>query len=127
MDEQGTEGLGVIHSYTRQEAIEDGQLFDVSESHEAKEAGFRVPVCITAGVQTLVQVPDSLSGCQDYSGRLWDTLYMAALELKRTSSDKHLVPFKVIYQIALRQSKTVTLWLCFNEHEGFIITLPEEY
>ncbi len=39
----------------------DGQLVDVSETPEAKEAGFRVPVCLTVGVHALVQVPELLS------------------------------------------------------------------
>ena len=67
MDKQNMEGWGVIHTYTREQAIEDGQLLDVSETPEAKEAGFRVPVCITVGVHALVQVPESaqwLAGLQ---------------------------------------------------------------
>ena len=31
----------MIHTYTREQAIEDGQLVDVSETPEAKEAGFQ--------------------------------------------------------------------------------------
>ena len=77
MDKQHVEGWGVIHMYTREQAIADGQLVDVSETPEAKEAGFRIPVCLTAGVHALVQVPELLSGWQDYTGRLWDTLFLA--------------------------------------------------
>ena len=40
MQEQSDE---VIHSYTRQQAIEDGVLVDVSSTPEAKEAGFKAP------------------------------------------------------------------------------------
>jgi hypothetical protein len=58
-------------------------LVDVSETPEAKEAGFRIPVCITVGVHALVQVPELLSGWQDYSGRLWDTLFLATAAFKR--------------------------------------------
>ena len=126
MDKQSIEGWGVIHMYTREQAIEDGQLVDVSETPEAKEAGFRVPVCLTVGVHALVQVPELLSGWQDYSGRLWDTLFLAAAAFKR-AGEKHLVPFEVIYQTDTRRSATVTLWLCFSEFEGFTILLPDEY
>ena len=38
----------LIHSYTRQQAIEDGVLMDVSET--AKEAGVRFPVALTRAV-----------------------------------------------------------------------------
>ncbi len=55
---------------------------------------------------------------QDYSGRLWDTLFLAAAAFKR-AGEKHLVPFEVIYQTDPRRSATVTLWLCFSEYEGF--------
>ena len=126
MDKQHVEGWGVIHTYTREEAIADGQLIDVSESPEAKEAGFKVPVCLTVGVHALVQVPASLGGEQDYSGRLWDTLFLAAAAFKQ-AEDKTLVPYKVIYKITPRRFSTVTLWLCFSEFEGFTIMLPEEY
>jgi hypothetical protein len=61
MNIQHVEGWGVIHMYTREQAIADGQLVDVSETPEAKEAGFRIPVCLTAGVHALVQVPELLS------------------------------------------------------------------
>ncbi len=40
----------IISTYTRKEAVEDGSLVDVSETSEAKEAGFKVPICLTAGV-----------------------------------------------------------------------------
>ena len=38
----------VIFSYTRAQAIADGVLIDATEL--AKEAGFRIPVAVTAGV-----------------------------------------------------------------------------
>ena len=49
----------VIFSYTRAQAIADGVLIDATEL--AKEAGFRIPVAVTAGVWAeCVAVPD---GC----------------------------------------------------------------
>jgi len=126
MDKQNREGWDVIHTYTREQAIEEGQLIDVSETHEAREAGYKVPVCLTVGVHALVLVPASLGGEQDYSGRLWDTLFLAAAAFKQ-AEDKTLVPYKVIYKITPRRFSTITLWLCFSEFEGFTIMLPEEY
>ena len=38
----------LVHAYTRAQAIEDGCLVDVSET--AREAGFKVPVALTAAV-----------------------------------------------------------------------------
>jgi hypothetical protein len=74
----------------------------------------------------LVQVPELLSGWQDYSGQLWDTLFLTAAAFKRTGK-QHLVPFEVTYQTDPRRSATVRLWVCFSEYEGFTIMLPEEY
>ncbi len=116
----------MISKYTRQQAIEDGQLVDVSVTKEAMEAGFRIPVCLTSGVWAFVEVPAGLEGVQDQTGRLWDTLYLAVIAFKR-AADKYLVPFDVTYQTSAGRSEVVRLWLCFNEHEGFTIMLPEEY
>lgn len=80
----------------------------MSETPETKEAGFRVPICLTVGVHSLVQVPEALAGWQDYSGRLWDTLFLAATAFK-LAGEKHFVPFEVIYQADPRWSATVML------------------
>ena len=68
-----------IYSYTRAQAIEDGVLVDVSET--AKEAGFSVPVAITAAAWSDC-VAWTVADCkrqayQDEAGRLWDVLWMA--------------------------------------------------
>lgn len=125
MDEK--EKWNLIFSYTRKQAIEDGVLIDVSESTMAREAGFKTPVVLTVGVNDLVKVPQELEGIQNYEGRLWDTLFLAAHAFVKFKGDRHLVPFNVIYQISKRKRKEYLLWLCFNEHEGFTIMLPEEY
>jgi len=120
-----------IYAYTREQAIEDGVLVDISDLELTKNAGIKVPICLTSNVHALCEVPKGLEGWQDYNGRLWDVLWMAVCAFKAVLSnaknDKHLVPFKVIFQTGLKQRKTVTLWLCFNEAEGFTIMLPEDY
>jgi len=113
----------VIFSYSREQAIEDGVLVDVTET--AKEAGFKIPVAITAGVHELCQPPKELEDCQDYKGRLWDVLFMAAVAF-RAKKDR-IVPYKVIFAVTRSSKKTETLWIVFNEAEGFTIMKPEEY
>jgi hypothetical protein len=68
----------VISVYTRAQAIADGVLIDTTET--AKEAGFRVPVAITAAVWADCVAWDNRheQATQDESGRLWDVLSMAA-------------------------------------------------
>jgi hypothetical protein len=70
----------VIYSYSRDAAIDDGVLIDVSEV--AKEAGFRVPVAVTEAVwEDCIQWSNSDTEerkiPQDEAGRLWDVLWMA--------------------------------------------------
>lgn len=62
----------IIHAYTRREALADGVLKDASAM--AQEAGFRVPVALTAAAWArCVVVPPGASD-QDEAGRLWDVL-----------------------------------------------------
>ena len=71
----------IIHEYTREQAIADGVLIDVSAA--AKEAGFQIPVAVTAAVWSLcVAVPEGVSG-QDEAGRLWDVLWMLGVYLSK--------------------------------------------
>ena len=67
----------VIHTYTRAQALADGALKDVSET--AKEAGFRIPVAVTAAVWSryVELTPAAKKAGNDIDGRLWDVLWMA--------------------------------------------------
>ena len=50
----------VIYAYTRQDAINDGVLVDVTEL--AREAGFKIPVAITAALHAIIEnIPKSRS------------------------------------------------------------------
>lgn len=74
-----------IHTYTREQAIGDGMLVDVSET--AKEAGFTIPVAMTrAAWLDCVEWSDTDSKRQthqDEAGRLWDVLSMALHAARR--------------------------------------------
>lgn len=64
----------LIFSYTRAQALADGVLFDVTKM--AREAGFTIPVAITAAVKgeyVSLPKPDVF---QSEDGRLWDILFM---------------------------------------------------
>jgi len=85
----------VIFAYTRRQAIADGVLRDVSEL--AKEAGFRVPVAVTAAVWVAcVAVPDS-SPWQDEKRRLWSILDVLR-QVLRVRSQEPTVAFWVLVQ-----------------------------
>jgi len=95
-NEQSAESFfgGIISTYIRAQAIEDGVLIDVSST--AKEAGFEWPVAITAGAWAdCVAWSDTDSQAQvyqDQSGRLWDVIFMAfqAISLSRETGDRLL-------------------------------------
>ena len=68
----------LIYSYSREQAIEDGVLVDVSET--AREAGIKYPTALTARVWAEVVNPNEQrkDWGQDLKGRLWDVLFMFA-------------------------------------------------
>lgn len=81
----------VIYAYTRAQAIEDGELIDVSET--AREAGFRYPVSMTRAAWgdfvAWSEGDTRRKGCpQDEAGRLWDVLWIAKLVAKRASGNE---------------------------------------
>ncbi len=129
----------VISRYTREDALEDGSLVDVSE--HGREVGFNAPIAITPGVRSHIAVPKGMEGWQDTAGRQHDVLWMAVNAFKvrmrrlklegatphEIEDDLRIVPFKVIFQTSPRRKKTETLWLAFNSYEGFTIMKPEEY
>jgi len=78
----------LISSYTRAQAIADGNLVDVTIT--AQEAGFRIPVAITRSVWTdCVEWTDEdnkrLGEVQDQAGRLWDVVWMAHVAAKHAA------------------------------------------
>jgi hypothetical protein len=70
----------VVFTYTRADALEDEILVDVSQM--AREAGFKIPVALTATLWADIStIPDG-SG-QDEQGRLWDVLTMGVFAMSR--------------------------------------------
>lgn len=83
----------VIYAYTRAQAIEDGELVDVSKT--AKEAGFKLSVAVTRAVwdEYIDWTPadDDKQTNQDTSGRLWDVLWMLSLACRRCAGEASLM------------------------------------
>lgn len=74
----------LIFVYTRAQAIADGVLIDVTE--RAREAGFRIPVAVTAAVWAdCVEWPETEPAIQNESGRLWDVVFMAAMAARQAA------------------------------------------
>lgn len=84
-----------IYVYTRENAIDDGTLVDVSEV--AREAGFRIPVAVTAAAWAdcvaWSEADSQRQTHQDESGRLWDVVWMAAIAARKAQGER--VPFQL--------------------------------
>jgi hypothetical protein len=82
-----------IHVYTRAQALADGNLIDVTDT--AREAGFRLPVAITAAAWAdcvAWSAADSQrQTCQDVAGRLWDVVWMASLAARGAREAQQIV------------------------------------
>lgn len=91
--ENSWEGVEVIHSYTRHEALEDGVLVDVSEF--AREAGFKWPVAVTRAVWEILEPSEDLrKEGQSWKGRAWDmfTILRYAIRRASTTDEVHFAP-----------------------------------
>jgi hypothetical protein len=79
----------IISMYTRQQAIDDGVLVDVSEVAKS-EYGINLPLAFTRAVWDEYITPDPRSEGwgQSIRGRLHDALYMLLPHLKHVTSDQ---------------------------------------
>ena len=77
------EGAEVISSYSREQAIEDGVLHDVSDSEAAKL--FKYPAAITCALSGALS-RGAGNEAATFNARLWDVFYMMQTKA-RTCSD----------------------------------------
>jgi hypothetical protein len=89
----------VISRYTREQAIEDGVLVDVTEWASADKGfigGFTCPVAVTSAVWGLID-RKPMPALQDVRGRAHDVLFMASLALRAAMRQgEDAARFKVI-------------------------------
>jgi len=100
------------YSYSRAQAIADGVLVDVSVT--ARQAGFAVPVALTAAAWADCVAWADADCCrqtpQDESGRLWDVLWMAYLATRRANGSQVTVTlFRVPRDGSSRSSQAAKL------------------
>jgi hypothetical protein len=112
----------VISRYTRENAIDDGVLVDVTG--QAKVTGIRVPTVITSHLhQVLEDIPESSAG-QDYRGRLHDVLWMTFLKLRAMQVNRS-DDFPALVDVII-DSKKQTLWAIVDGGD-LTIMFPEDY
>ena len=80
--------MPIIYTYTRAQALEDGQQIDVTTT--AAEAGIRFPVYMTRQVWSkYVEIPPGVT-CQDEAGRLWDVVWMLRYAVLKSAGGDRL-------------------------------------
>jgi hypothetical protein len=89
----------VIFAYTRQQALADGVLVDVSTL--AKEAGFCWPVALTERLYHSYVVPalDLVVEGQSITGRLWDVLNVLRYTISK-AKDTTFLQFSVLFAMS---------------------------
>lgn len=109
----------LIHSYSRAEAIEDGDLLDVTK--EAQETGFRYPVALTsAAFAHAVAMTDAAKRAgNDPRGRLHDVLYMLLYAMKtRTPTRTADGGQELLYNLYVVQKSTRPTRTTLKAHIG---------
>lgn len=75
----------VISAYSREDAIEDGVLVDISKW--AREADFRYPVAVTQAVWGILEPSEVLAKeGQSAAGRAWDMLAILRMKIRSAGS-----------------------------------------
>ncbi len=118
----------LLHKYTRQDALRDGVLIDVSTT--AREAGITYPTATTAAVfQQYVRVPEGVES-QDETGRLWDILTMLRHAITRGPEGDMLLFTVFVSNANEKPPSPVKLKaVCHPGDEGepvITVLLPEE-
>lgn len=106
MNQSAADGWEVISTYTRADAIEEGTLVDAGKT--AREAGWKVPVALTAAVwsdcvEWTQADTDRKRVGQDEDGRLWDVVWMAGVaaraHIARCKNDPNTDPSRCRMQV----------------------------
>ncbi|MGW6572003.1 DUF6573 family protein [Streptomyces sp. NPDC054945] len=124
----------VIHGYSRADALADGVLVAVGDDI-AREAGFGVPVALTAAAWADCVAwteEDNRQTYQDESGRLWDVLWMTHYAIRRSDGGRSCTV--ELYRVprdgeSHESEQTWLLATCGPDDEGepvITISLPGE-
>lgn len=119
----------VIFSYTREDALEDGTLVDVTEWASAEKGfhgGFTCPVAFTRALWTVVDIDSRKSrSLEDTRGRAHDVLWMASLALRRAlANDRNDVNFTLLLSNGRKKKATLRAVL---DGDGVTIGYPIDF
>lgn len=97
----------IVYSYTRTQAVADGNQIEVTKT--AREAGIKFPVFLTRNVfEACVTIPPGVAG-QDETGRLFDVVWMLRFAILRSLAGCNRLPFALYVLNDNRKPKLVKL------------------
>lgn len=125
----------IIDTYTRDDAINDGELIDISSY--AKEAKMNAEIAITRNLQDKIEDKPEI---EDINGRTWDVVWMLKCAILGLIESKKLSSNMLLYELILNDNsaafddnfipKMVQLKAVFefNGHKKLLVTimLPNE-
>lgn len=120
-----------ISVYTREDALADGVLVDVTET--AREAGFGIPVAVTRQVWVDIagdtpEDSEDAASRPDWTGRLWDVLWMARAAALNHPAD-YMVFFELLMQVGRKKKYQLKMMIGGEAPDGgpaLTIMLPSE-
>lgn len=119
----------VISRYTRDRAIKDGVLVDVTET--AREAGFKHPLALTAAVHADIKdITPSKRGIQDEEGRLWDLLWMGRHAVSAAAACRQTGPVFLSFVMPVGRHRNYRAKIVLGPGDAgepvFTVMTPEE-
>ena len=123
----------VIFSYTREMALADGVLIDVTALAREAHHPAGIQVVFTESLHNKCADVSENPG-ESWDGRAYDVLWMAFLNLCKRNRRKGLgdiagaenPEFQVIFGLGYDNATTDTLW-CVADAEGVTIGYPEDF
>jgi hypothetical protein len=119
----------IIYQYSRAQALEDGNLVDVSTV--AKEAGYRYHFAVTRALWNAIETIPSHTSWQDVQGRLWDCLWMGRDAIRLSPAGVSRVTYQVILSTEGSRRKYQTLVLDLGPGDDaepvFTMGFPEDF
>lgn len=87
----------IIFTYTRQEAIDDGVLVDVTHCQAYKDLPFSVPVALTQAIyqDCVAWNNDTESVHQNEDARLYDVLWMAIVGIQMSKGHSDQIMYRM--------------------------------
>ena len=88
----------VIYEYTRAQAIEDGQLSDLSAiAPDVVPQHYKHPVACTAEVWSIIErAVSNKRHCNDFNGVIHDMLWMSRMYAQKVSETTRLFKVKIV-------------------------------